>query len=142
MDDPGLINRGCRIAWCSIRMIKLIAHIPCALVNERWRIPRGEQRDKDSSEKDQQSEQNAQIHEPAFAEAMAGRSGRRNSPRARDPMWELSGAFLFHGGGVPLKLDFYINSMRAVETICRCLIRCGTSQQLLPLACHGQSGVT
>ena len=67
-------------------MIKLIAHIPRVFVDERWRVPSGEQREKDSSEEDEQSNENAVIAE----------SGHRTYSRARDVMSELSSVFLFH----------------------------------------------
>jgi hypothetical protein len=105
-------------------------------------IGRGEQRENDPSGEDEQSKQNAQVHEPAFAEATAGRSGRRNSPRARDPMWELSGAFLFHGRGVPLKLGF----LRQLDARCRDYLSMSHRvwdgrSSLLPFSGHRQSSV-
>ena len=44
-------------------MVKLIARIPCALVDERWRIRRGEQREKDSSDEGEDANENAVIAE-------------------------------------------------------------------------------
>ena len=44
----------------------------CALVGERLRTRCGEQRDEDSGEEDEYSKRNAEIQEPAFAEATAG----------------------------------------------------------------------
>src|ERR1700748_2555586 len=96
-------------------MIKLIARIPCALVDGRWWIRSSEQRDRDSREKDQQSKRDAEVHEPAIADPTLHRRERRNSSRARDSKWDLSGAFLFHGRGVPLTLVF----LRAPDARCR-----------------------
>jgi len=44
-------------------MIELIADIPCALVDGRWRIRRGEQREKDSSDEGEDPNENAVIAE-------------------------------------------------------------------------------
>ena len=63
-----------------------------SVAHGRLWVVRGEQRDKNSSEEGEHSKRNAEVQEPAFAEATAGR-GR------------LSSVFLFHnsygrGGGV------------------------------------------
>ena len=63
-----------------------------SVAHGRLQVVRGEQRDKNSGEEDKHSKGNAETQEPAFAEAMAGRS-------------RLSSVCLFHnsygrGGGV------------------------------------------